>query len=1149
MNFFDIGSYKAESSKLAFENSEQLIAEYMLLLENQYCLRVGLSCGKDSSVVWNAAIEAMERSIGLGTIDYDHPIVAVTVDTKLEPESIQCYVPFAHKAIRERCDKAGINLFMEIVQPPLHQELMILFANAQKLFATASSGRSADCSIEWKINSSIKALRQIKRRLPQKYQESIWISISGSRSEESSRRSNNMLKQGVRSLKASSLIEQIKADREPAGTSYKFAPISDWTTKDVISYLTHAGSNAIAKTSPGQRISAYGENFGLLLAIYGEGSSDACEIVALDDKKVEQKGCGKVARFGCVTCGMVGENHSAVEMEKYDRWSRFGDGTRRFRDYLTRVSDDLNNRAFHARAYDPSGNNNVFLQPNVLKAKVLEKMVWYASQISVDSRKIHEDFVKLYEAGDAHLDIGIQDIMKDDSLTGSVRSQYVDMYTQRMLAGPMFEMFSTKHAVLLSLLWSYHGVAALPYRPLAIFNEVVNGKRIPFPLTNKELDAKRARHGMVSFREELKSQKVPDALVAQLFTPAKKSFAEMKELFGDALSAKDLVDFMPFSLVDSWEKEDISFEQNHGFSMLPVTKAQHVRKFKLEYTLNTNTGAERVKAKCAFTNKVIDVDASVFLRDSLINLGRNDYASEIEAFAQDKGVSAESIVSIRAEAACDFTVSCTHEFSNQKAFTSSIECYSNILRSRPAQKRSFSERKRVFNKSTGKYVATRSSLKMYSAAIEPAMHEQSVSQVKYWVPDSSQVKQVAVGITEYQSFVPNEDDVSAFSFDDEIFDLWVSAGGPGLLIAEHDKILLSRIKHRQPVRSFFGTGPVYKLTSGTGLTISARSEDRFSQTLRRTEVFNRSGILSLAGLSYEKISQQPGIVTMRDHRKQKVQILLAIRFLRNKQRKIVKTAMVSKSHRVALRSVTGRMQEFMQQYEIVAKSYLCSAALSPFGINGQLRKDKLSIWLNEFGFVLKDVKGMVSLLATAEEREMLEKNFDAMNALADAFSNEISVLNFELSKFVSDVSTRMVIAKKIAENDVDSVTIIGNEYSLCEELKDHVSCLSNWIKSHYPETNTFLMSYGFGVALAQIAKCDHIDLFTVSQEANSVNRKELRKERSLFNWNKAISEMNLATHDCLDGIVMAKANEMKSKAIGQLSAKVKTKKLMALLAA
>lgn len=81
-----------------------------------------------------------------------------------------------------------------------------------------------------------------------------------------------MQNQGVSDLKSTKLLSIIDSEGTKAfGKVYNFAPIADWSTPDVINYLNHAGVESCSPTLPNQRIPAYIDNFGLLLAIYGEG--------------------------------------------------------------------------------------------------------------------------------------------------------------------------------------------------------------------------------------------------------------------------------------------------------------------------------------------------------------------------------------------------------------------------------------------------------------------------------------------------------------------------------------------------------------------------------------------------------------------------------------------------------------------------------------------------------------------------------------------------------------------------------------------------------------------------------------------------------------------------------------------------------------
>jgi hypothetical protein len=192
---------------------------------------------------------------------------------------------------------------------------------------------------------------------------------------------------------------------------------------------------------------------------------------------------------------------------------------------------------------------------------------------------------------------------------------------------------------------------------------------------------------------------------------------------------------------------------------------------------------------------------------------------------------------------------------------------------------------------------------------------------------------------------------------------------------------------------------------------------------------------------------------------------------------------------------------------------------------------------------------MISLLATKEEKLIIEKSFDSMSELTNVFTKIVSQLKLDLSEFVKAPSEKMQQAQTIALNTPSAVSVIGNKYVLDTNLNSNVEFVSQWIKSNYKETNVFLLGHGFGIALARIAKCDYVDLFTVSPSANTDEKKLARQNASLLDWASSVEQMNLATHSCFNSLLAMRAERVKSKAISELSAKVKTNKLMALLAA
>ncbi|MBO1897735.1 phosphoadenosine phosphosulfate reductase family protein [Shewanella sp. BF02_Schw] len=1129
MNFFDIGSYKAESANNAYLLSERLIAEYLTLLRAGFCLQIATSCGKDSTSITNSAIEAMGRAIALGLVEKERPLVILTVDTLLEPEPIQCYVDEAHLDIEKRCHELGINLHAEVVAPPFHHQLMILFANAQKLFATASSGRSADCSKIFKVDTSVRALKRIKSSLAIKYQQATWVSVAGQRSEESTRRSANMTKQGVKSVKADILLALIQQESLP-GKVYRFAPISDWTIEDVMTYLTHAGDRPLAKGALGTEIKCYSPNFGLLLAIYGEGSNERCEIVASEDEKPKQTGCGKIARFGCVTCGMVSEDKSAKELNEYLRWARFGDSTLRFRDYLTRVSDDVNCRAFHARAYDRSGNNNVFFQPNVLKASVLEKLVWYASQISVDSKKTHDDFVKLHQMGKAHEDIGIIDIQNDESLTASVRQQYIAMYQRRMLKGPMFELFSHKHGVLLSLLWSLHGITALPYRPLAIFNAVDNGKRIPYPLTNNELNAKRAVQGLISFQDELKTQSIPDAVVAQIFTPSKKSFAELKAEHGESLSSKHLQELLPFTLSDYWVNASVQLTQQHDLQLLSYSASANTRKVRLTYSVNTITGRETVHAKCLGLAKSIDLDGNPELQELFISLGRDNF---------DKNSSNAEIDRDQL-----FLIS-NHELSDQVLFTSPIVTYSQQKRARASKTRQFSERKRTYVKALGSYVAGRASLKMYSAYERALELEQRINTISYWLPDYALTQSVNVGTAELDV----NDNALNFIFDDYLYQMWLDDGGIERLLQTHDAVLTSRIQDRKPIRQFYGTAPVYVITNTTGLAVSKRLETNFVSTLRRTEVFHQAGLFNAANMDRSSLLEMPNVISMEKHRAQKVNHLLAIRFIKNVQRSEMNNKLNTFNSNLALVDVIDRVNQFVTQHIDISKSFIAAKIFASFNPEAELRAAKLSIWLNEYSNVVSDPNAALKMLSTKQEADEIMSSFDDFSLFIKHYSDKINMIKVTLLNF-----------GKLPCNNIKALALMGHECALSLRSEDNsyfaggstntmVTEIAQLISQHVDRANFYLVEAQLTRVLAYAGNCDYLGHGIVSDisMANTKVKKHNRFLKSMSMLSVGENACQLDTHSCFTSMIAFNPEKGCGAAKTKLNASVKSSKLALLM--
>ena len=1153
LEIFDLNAVKSTSALEAFNIHEEMVFEYMSLLSQGYCLNLGVSYGKDSSVILNGALEAMSRAVAQKIIKQDHPIVIITVDTKLEPEAIQSYVPFAQVNVKAFCEKHKIHAYVETFSPPIFQELMILYAGAQKLPASAMSGRHSDCSLLWKVNVGIDALKNIKKNLPYEYQKAVWISCSGSRNSESPRRKVNMQRQQVSDRKAQDLIGVVnEAQLKKTGGTFKFAPIADLADNDVINYLIHAGNDPMASTLVNKRISAYGDNFGLLLAVYGEGSNDTCDVVAIDsENRAEAKSCGgKIARFGCSFCLMVSQNHSEVEIKKGIRWGRFGDANNRFRDYLMRISTDVKYRAFHARAYDPASNNNVFLQPNVLKTKILEKMVWYASQISVDYTQIHQEALSLYKSGNIDKDVGVVDIENDSTLLPSVKAQYKRMYIARLIERPMYELFSEKHAVLLSLMWSLHGVSSLSYRPAAILDMVKKGKRIPYPLTNSELNIKRASQGLPVWTDKTALNKtIPDALVARIITPATKSFAELKALHGNHLNIEHLQEYLPVSLSQYWENNNIQFDALGGVINTMSNLSKHTRKFNLTYQLDMTTSVqiETIKAVDVFTGRAMSLSNDPGLHKKLMEIGRYNFNVHMESESEKYGMSIEEMMEILEEKADVYSVKRIHEFNDQKIYVSDVVYASPALRVKPESTKNFSSRKRIFDKNSKTYSAGRASLKVYKAKTVSALEEQASHTVSYWLPEFSSTRQASIDIHNVDMLCDDEKKQS-FVIDDFLFSQWMKMGGWSTLINTHNSQLRARIANRTPVRAFSGTQAVYYLTTNSGLTTTKHFEMYMGTTLKRTEMFDCAGFFSLASKTYAEISKHPLVVDMKTHRAQKVNHLLAIRHIRNQRRVEIKAQMkahvLSESANVVISNVLSRIKEFALQYEEVAQKYLAAKVFSQFVSSAQLRAQKLETWLLEFNGATQNIDTALSLLATKQENQIINDCFDTKRIVTKAFEKRLSILTANIKDVTQQTKDKVLSLTALNKADF---TIDGLHYEAIGYAKTSVNALASWIVKNYKGSNVFLVGYGITICMAQLH--GHEYLSTVCVNTNSANTPDKINKRSVNAknmLNKVIDVFDLSTGE-LKHFLTENKDTFKRQFVLKMTNKAKNNKLLDLM--
>lgn len=881
-----------------YEQFNQGVSALRTLIESEpVVLHCGLS-GKDSSVVVLMAVEAYRQSIQAGLVEPSRPLLVVTVDTGAEAIALKMYVHYVRKRLLEFGKQIGINLCYDIIQPPINDQYFIKYTGGQKLVPSVT--RHQDCSIILKVDPSERYIKQAIK----KYSECNYklVSCVGSRIGESQHRAGNMKKQGLSMITADSILNDM-AHVEAAGCKmYKLAPIKHWETEQVFDLLRIAGSNPI-KRVPGIAIDSYLTNFGLLLELYGNGSNEVCDII------VGQKnnGCGGKARFGCVTCTLVGKtDNSATGLSKLPRWNALGsENALRVRDYLWRLSNDMDARALHARAYDPVTYNRVALQPNTLKPKYLEKMVRYAAQLTLDSIRIAKQFAELVANGKEMEHEGYSDIANDPNIPPKTKRLFLEMYREWAQDPKSLNyLFDEAQSLLLSFRWSIDGIGAAPFRPYAIYKQLESGQGwIPYPKLNSEMDDTFTRV----------NQTLPEAVMMPILK------AEIAKDF-----AKN-----PVNLLDLWTRpHDMSDLYDEDRNCTISRFAQHNGDAVVDYTLDFeflpeghNTTLSNVKECWLWTKTGLNQYRFAYGSEGVsvkVN-GRtiNDVAKAL--LLPSIQLQIDSRVSDVLNALCeqygpeDHHTDCENLF---KAFTDSlfralggnqrqsmnIPYLQNIslLTGYTAEARKANLQnqfsRRVVKISKQGIEKGNSRMVFYKPRLDCKLHEAHKQTSSLLVPNFSGFTQQAIATHEDVAFDPAAT-VENIKLSELSLAKWYAIDGPSRALKLHHDFMTSFWRNRHSygykpidVRRYGGTHVAETLLAEGVITIKTSYWSQLQAILKRTQIFQQLGMFSFQSMPYIDVANHPSAIDMAHHRRDKAEILKIIRTERNAQRSEVKTA-------------------------------------------------------------------------------------------------------------------------------------------------------------------------------------------------------------------------------------------------------------------
>jgi|TARA_R110000772_G_scaffold55740_2_gene127185 3'-phosphoadenosine 5'-phosphosulfate sulfotransferase (PAPS reductase)/FAD synthetase len=462
------------------------------IVRQSYCTVSALSNGKDSALVLLAGLQAHIELMDEGLLDSSSPFIISHINTGVENHLMEALSGLEFEKITAYCKLKNINLDLRIGSPPLHKSWAALYLSGLKLISTARNNN--DCSVQLKVDNA----KVIEKQIERDYGKDVVV-LLGVRFGESNRRTANIRQRGTEKTTAQSLVSGGSSD-------LTFAPIITMTDDDVWGLLKIAGSDPIVKHEK-YNLASYAENHRLLHLIYSDSKSGSCPTTARKVQGQSPGGCGASARTGCSLCAKSVQDNSGEAQIRETRHFVIAKNIVSVRNYIMYIAQDVDYRTWHGRATDKTIDHAVALQPNVLNAESLEKLIFLLSQVTCDDYFRAKKFKALVDAGqDLMLDEGYADIVQDSSLDEKDRAVLLEAYTsyaQKHLIRPM----SYELAVYLSAIHSRDGVRLPPFRALHIWQEVVAGKRIPYP----DVDPKLAKVDDIPDAVMVIPSKVPNA--------------------------------------------------------------------------------------------------------------------------------------------------------------------------------------------------------------------------------------------------------------------------------------------------------------------------------------------------------------------------------------------------------------------------------------------------------------------------------------------------------------------------------------------------------------------------------------------------------------------------------------------------------------
>lgn len=909
-NTINVETEKKSRDRELFEAFRKMVEDFKLLINDGFQLIIPSSFGKDSSSVLTGAIaahlELMREPDSM--VNEETPFIVIHIDTGVEVSPMAMYSDYAMTELRAFCKLNKINLVLHHKTPPLHEQFVSLFVGARKLPSTPAL-KNSDCSVIWKVQAS----EAIQRSLVKEYGIDKLVSCFGSRNDEGVKRAASLAKYGNDKTTAESLITGGESGLKT------YAPIVDWSNEDVFDLLQRAGSDPLLQPDSMYRIPAFMNSYRVLIKIYGDSAADTC-MVNIGQHKANSAGCAGSARNGCHQCFKTGRtDKAAMAQNEYLRWSTIQANATKVRDWVFSLAHDITARTLHPRTFDPV-TNHVVLQPNILRSGILEKMLTYYVQLTDDDRIRSERFKNLLAKGRAMEDEGYAEIANDNTMDEKTRNEYLKMYS-RGAQKNLIRIATLEHCIFLSAQWAMDGVKSLPFRPIAIWDNVVNkGIRIPYPKTDKS--------------QKLIVDEIHDAITFRLCEPG-------------------------IDLLEQWTCPPRSWD---------INEADRTEGCSTETIPNTL----RVRV-CYSKGESDQEDLKVTLNGKKMKLGVNTHTAIMSEARQKhseqgkpKTLKFTMFLTQRKMASLGTRITDrarkpVKHINFTKRTTKKIRQTGKFVRTRT---------------SLQMYRASETaSLTTSNISDVPIWIP---DQTKIQVPFISQhQKELPVDEDNFQISIEALYDWLAYDGFEKAMNIYH-------FHLNRLRRIRNRIGRKFTLRSFCGSVAFWELMQSGVISVNHNSWYTCQSTLKRTELFHSAGLLEFSD-DYDEVIQQPKCVSMADHRRLKAKILWhEIRPKRNADRKQTISriaAMKTDLESMVYDDLIARIDTLNNyRLNIAGATFINERLIVASGTSGFDHLDYVSSsrlaedWLSEYGNCLLSIDAFVESFGTSREKAEVSTN-------------------------------------------------------------------------------------------------------------------------------------------------------------------------------